>query len=101
MTAYHYLRPPDVAMVGEDSDGGTLTIYVAPLPDGPIRVLTGAAAVIWQVATQGPDSDDEMTASVAGRVARLVAEDQADIEPHVDSFLAELVAAGLLEPATG
>ncbi len=67
-------------------------VYLAPLPDGPIRVLNGVGSLIWLEATSTDTPVD-----VVDRVAALVDRPPAAIRTEVDSFLADLVAAGLLE----
>ncbi|GAA1762312.1 PqqD family protein [Agromyces humatus] len=81
------LRP--AAGVGTlESDG---TVYVAPLPDGPIVVLEGIAVLIWGEACGG-DRD-----TIADRVAEATDAPPDEIRAHVDAFVADLVARGLLE----
>ena len=88
-----YARPADVAVVVEDPDGWNgAVVYLAPLPDGPIRVLNGAGSLIWLEATSTNTPVD-----VVERVAALVDRPPDTIRTDVDSFLADLVAAGLLE----
>lgn len=98
MTRRAYRRPPEVGVVEgrqEESPEG-VPVYLARLPQGPLVVLEGSAAVIWRAATrEGAPSE----------VVRTVAEElgtaQEDIRADVESFLEELVREGLLEPATG
>ncbi|GAA1059033.1 PqqD family peptide modification chaperone [Agromyces bracchium] len=81
------------ADVGLEASGDA--IYLAPLPDGPILVLDGVAALIFTEATQG---DREY---LVDRVIGQVAGPAEDIASHVDAFLDDLVARGLLvEEAT-
>ena len=68
------------------------TVYAAPLPDGPIMVLEGIAAVIWREATAQPRG------SVAAVVAATTGEDAAFIRAYVDGFIDEMVLRGLLVP---
>lgn len=79
-------RPADAVGVIED-DG---VVYAATLPGGPIVVLDGVAALIWSEACAG---DRE---SIAERVAAATDASADDIRGHVDSFVADLVARGLL-----
>ena len=80
------LRPaPGVAFVEQ---GGV--VYAAPLPDGPIVVLDGGAAAIWVAACDGPRP------TIAQRVARATGADLAEVGPHVDVFVDELLRRGLL-----
>ena len=66
-------------------------VYVAPLPTGPIVVLTDAAAVIWAEALSGDSAT--FAERVAARTDRTVPEIAADVEAFVQS----LIARGLLE----
>lgn len=66
---------------------------MALLPDGPIIVLAGTAALVWVAAC----SDEPGT--VAARVAASVDRDVEEISDAVDAFLAELVGMGLLREA--
>lgn len=92
MSRRRYQRPPDVALVdGRQLPDRTDHIYLARLPDGEITVLTGSAAVIWREATTG-DGDD-----LVSRVALRSAQNPADIGDDVRTFVADLVARGLLE----
>lgn len=74
--------PPD----GEEK----VAAYVMPLPDGDPRALHGTAALIWVLAADG-DAD------VAAELAALLEVDVAEVREHVEEYLAELVASGLLE----
>ena len=87
-----YARPADVAMVVEDRDEDGVVVYLAPLPDGPVQVLNGVGSLIWLEATSTDTPVD-----VVERVAALVDRPPDTIRADVDSFLADLVAAGLLE----
>lgn len=87
-----YARPADVAMVVEDQEDDGAVVYLAPLPDGPARVLNGVGSLIWLEATSTDTSVD-----VVERVAALVDRPPESIRAEVESFLADLVAAGLLE----
>ena len=69
-----------------------MVVYLAPLPDGPVQVLNGVGSLIWLEATSTDTSVD-----VVERVAALVDRPPDTIRAEVDSFLADLVAAGLLE----
>ena len=88
-----YARPADVAMVVEDRDDEDgVVVYLAPLPEGPVQVLNGVGSLIWLDATSTDTPVD-----VVERVAALVDRPPDTIRADVDSFLADLVAAGLLE----
>lgn len=79
-------RPDDVAVV-DDGD----RLYLAPVPDGPITVLDGVAALIWVEACAGDRG------SIADRVAGSTDATADAIRDDVDAFVSELVARGLLE----
>jgi len=65
-------------------------VYIARLPGGPIYVLDGAAAAIWDASLQ----DD--AESVVSRVASLFGRPAAEVGAGTEAFVAELVEAGLL-----
>ncbi len=65
-------------------------VYVAHLPDGPIAVLEGPAALIWGEACSGERE------SIADRVAEVTGAAADEIRGDVESFVADLVARGLL-----
>jgi hypothetical protein len=93
----NYVRPADVAMVVEDlDDEDGVVVYLAPLPDGPVQVLNGVGSLIWMEATATGTPAD-----VVERVAGLVDWPPDTIRADVDSFLANLVEAGLLERREG
>jgi len=73
-------RAPNVGAVAEDG-----VVYAAVLPDGPIFVLTGDAAVAWHAATG-------RHAATAWRAA--TGTDATD--DVADGYIAALVDAGLL-----
>ncbi|GGI46694.1 hypothetical protein BCL57_001107 [Agromyces flavus] len=68
-------------------------IYLAPLPEGPILVLDGVAALIFTEAMQGDREHlvDRVLAQVDGPID--------EIASHVSAFLDDLVARGLLVEA--
>ena len=76
------------AGVGIEASGDA--IYLAPLPDGPILVLEGVAALIFTEATQG---DRE---HLVERIVAQVDGPADEIAFHVGAFLRDLVARGLL-----
>jgi hypothetical protein len=86
-----YAQPDDLAVVeGEPADGDPFRVYLTPLPYGPLVVLEGNSAAIWQEA-----QDDES----GGLVERLAAESglrAEEIRDDVEKFLDQLVEAGLL-----
>jgi Coenzyme PQQ synthesis protein D (PqqD) len=67
------------------------TVYAARLPDGPIVVLDGVAALIWTEACAG---DRE---SIAERVAEATDAAPDAIRTDVEAFVADLLTRGLLE----
>lgn len=76
------------------SDDGT-AVYLAHLPAGPIVVLEGAAAVIWDEGTAPPAAGwVERVAESVGQPVELIAAD-------VDRFVADLHAHDLIEDAPG
>lgn len=83
MTGY----APAPAVGWADLDG---TVYVAALPDPPILVLEGPAALIWQVALSTPREQ------VAESVARIVGAPVDDIRSSVCAFVEEMLSRGLL-----
>lgn len=67
-------------------------VYAAPLPDGPIMVLEGVAALIWNEATEVPRE------RIAPHIAVQTGQAVESIRAHVDAFIEEVVARGLLRP---
>jgi hypothetical protein len=87
-----YARSAEVGMIVESCDDESgVVVYLAPLPDGPLQVLNGVASLIWLEATENDTPVD-----VVERVAALVDRPPETIRAEVDSFLAQLVEAGLL-----
>lgn len=81
------LRPaPNVGTLEEDG-----IVYAAQLPGGPIVVLDGIAAVVWNEVRSGE------RATVAERVAEVTDASPDAIRSHVDAFVADLIVLGLLE----
>lgn len=78
-------------IVEEHDDEAGVVVYLASLPDGPIRVLNGVASLIWLEATENDTPIDVVEA-----VAALVNRPSESIRADVDSFLAHLVEIGLL-----
>lgn len=76
---------PDVAWVEVDD-----TVYVAVLPDPPIMVLSGAAALIWVTALQV--DNDSLTEEVARRAGITIAA----ARTPVAEFIEDVVARGLI-----
>lgn len=74
--------------VADGVPGGV--VYLAPLPDGPLRVLSGASAVLYR-ALVDPHDDP------AVRVARELGVAAEDVDPDaITDFADELVQEGLL-----
>lgn len=76
---------PGVAVV-EESDA----VYIAHLPDGPIAVLDGVAAVIWVEAVAGERE------TLAARVGAALEPPVHDIDRAVHDFVEGLMGHGLL-----
>jgi hypothetical protein len=80
-------RAPGIAWVVADS-----TAYVARIPSGPIVVLTGPAAVIWdELMTDG----DAIT--LAARVSARMSDVPPDADATVKQVVEHLLAEGLLD----
>lgn len=93
-------RPSTVAAaLSVVQEEGAPLVYVACLPGGPIVVLRGTAALVWQEALDGPES------TLVERVAQRIGADAEapNIEADVMAFVENLLAEGLLEriPASG
>lgn len=81
------------ADVGIEASGDA--IYLAQLPDGPILVLEGVAALIFTEATTGDREHlvDRVFAQVDGPID--------EVATHVVAFLDDLLARGLLVEGVG
>lgn len=66
------------------------TVYVAPLPDGPIAVLEGIAALIWS------EADGRGRDEIVAALAEATGEQAEAIGQTVQDFVDDLVARGLL-----
>ncbi|WP_426323427.1 PqqD family protein [Microbacterium sp. E-13] len=66
------------------------SVYVAHLPDGPIQILEGTAALIWSHALSVPRS------RLAAAVADDVEGDPATVRAEVVAFVDALIRQGLL-----
>lgn len=84
-----YSVPDGVAWTCREEDGRP-RIFVASLPHGPILVLEGSSAVIWEQAVEGGD------AGLPERVARAVDEPLESVRDEVEVFVVQLVERGLL-----
>lgn len=83
------LRPtPDVAWTTADG-----AAYVAKVPSGPIIVLTGAAAIVWDEI--GVDGD---VATLTARVAARITNAPPDADGAVMRVVASLREEELLAP---
>lgn len=86
-----YEKPDDVAVIEEEPTGERLSrVYLTLLPYGPLVVLEGSGAAIWQEA-QADDS-----ASLVDRMSMAAGLPAEDIRDDIESFLEQLVGAGLL-----
>lgn len=65
-------------------------VYLAHLPDGPIRVLEGTAALIWSRALAVPRSDLDAV------LAHEVDTEPGAIHAEVSAFVDALILEGLL-----
>lgn len=83
MSGFH--ASPGVAIIEESG-----SIYAALLPDGPILVLDGVAALVWDAARRSE------RAAVADEVAEATGADVDAIRPVIDAFIDDLVDRGLL-----
>lgn len=75
---------PDVAWVMSDD-----AAYLARLPSGPIAVLEGPAALIWEELSAPADGRP-----LADRVRDRLADPPGDLAAHVQDFVSRLVAQG-------
>ena len=89
------LRPAGGVGVVTDEGQDGLRIFLARLPDGPLVVLEGSSAVIWQAATTSGRGD------LVSRVAESTGAPADEIGGEVERFVGELVARGFLETAEG
>ncbi len=89
MTAAYVPRGDVGVTLGHDGSA----VYLAHLPDGPLLVLEGVAALVWVEATTAP------AAGWLERVAAAVRRPATEIATEVDTFVSDLRARRLLEPA--
>lgn len=90
-----YVVPRDLAHVvpgeaGEDPTAEAV-VFLLPLPDGPVWVLEGSAALIWMVAAEGLTHPARAVAELSEL------ELDGDLEAAVNSYLDDLVSRGLLD----
>lgn len=81
--------PPTTGWVEDDG-----IVYVAALPDGPPLVLEREGALVWHAVLPGGPLID-----VIDRVAAATGESAAVVQDGVRTFVAGLVAAGVLVDA--
>ncbi|QBF45274.1 PqqD family protein [Janibacter limosus] len=86
-----YAVPPGVGWTYGEADDGADLVYVAHLPNGPISVLPGIAALIWRAAVEGSMPVVDTVSATTGHPATTVRED-------VESFVADLIRQRLIEP---
>ncbi len=86
-----YLPGRDVGVAVSDNGA---TIYLAHLPDGPLLVLEGVAALIWHEATTAPAE------GWVERVATTVHRSVADITAEVEAFVRDLRDRRLVQPSS-
>ena len=80
------LRVPDRVAVCRIDD----VLYVAAVPDGPIHVLHGVAALIWEESLAGSRGD------LVARVAAATDASAEEVAKDVDVFVDGLLERGLL-----
>jgi hypothetical protein len=84
-------------VVPEAREGDDLVVFLMSLPNAPVQVLQGSAALIWIVAVEGGDDVPTAIAEVTGRPID-------EIGDAVRFYLNDLVERGLLvagRPASG
>lgn len=67
--------------------------FVARLPHGPMQALSGSGGVIWHEAVAGD------RAQLVDRVAARTGESVGSVRPHVEAYVDDLLAHGLLVEA--
>jgi hypothetical protein len=86
-----YARPDDLAVIDDEpADGDPFRVYLTPLPYGPLVVLEGNSAAIWQ------EAQDDETGTLVERLAAENGLPAEDIRDDVERFLDQLVDTGLL-----
>lgn len=81
-----HLQPAaDIAVIQEAE-----VVYIARLPDGPILVLEGAAALIWNGACSGSRE------SLTDRLASGLGAPDEDVKQSVEDFVEHLLEQRLL-----
>jgi hypothetical protein len=86
-----YARPDDLAVIEDQpADGDPFRVYLTPLPYGPLVVLEGNSAAIWQ------EAQDEESGALVERLAAENGLPVEEIRDDVETFLVQLVDTGLL-----
>ncbi len=83
----------NIAWTSDDGPEG-VRVYVASLPAGPIAVLAGTAALVWQEVAASPDG------RVVERVADATGQPIDLIRADVEAFLEDLFVRGILDLGT-
>lgn len=78
-----------VAWTTDTGNGGR--VYVASVPNGPIAVFEGTAALIWELALQGPRE------TLVERVASATEQPVATVHDDVVDFVRRLLEQGWLD----
>jgi Coenzyme PQQ synthesis protein D (PqqD) len=90
-----YERPDDLAVIeGESTDAHPSRVYLTRLPYGPLVVLEGSSAAIWHEAQAVEET------GLVDRLSETAGLPAASIQADVESFLEQLVGAGLLRRVT-
>ncbi|GAA2127081.1 PqqD family protein [Nocardioides bigeumensis] len=92
MTEVTFAVARDVAWVDAEAAGGTgAHVFLAKLPDGPPRVLSGPAWAIWMALAETAGSVDQIVTVTS----ELTGQDPEGIRSDIESFLARLLTEGL------
>jgi hypothetical protein len=81
-------------MPGVTDDDGVTSVYIARIPHGPMVVLSGTAALIWNEALS-PEAEETLAARVAARFESTI--DLETIDHDITGFVQGLIDQGLLE----
>jgi hypothetical protein len=79
---------PAEGIAAIDDDG---IVYAARLPDGPVFVLEGVAALIWREACT------KSAEPLFHRVAEATDAEAEQVGGHVDAFIQDLIRRGLIQ----
>lgn len=86
-----YRRPASLAYVVDDqADPRVPVTYLFPIPEGPVSALSGSAALIWALASEGEED-------VTSAVGQTFGVDPETVRDDVHGCLKALVAQGFLE----